>query len=211
MIRWPTANPPSGRTPIRAALPAAIIAALLAALLQGCAPPLLVAGAAAGAAGAAVVADKRAPGVVLEDQRIESRSQGAINSDRALAEGVNVSVTSYHQVVLVTGQVPDEPARRRVLDHIRNLDGVRKIHDHLEIGPPSLLRQRSRDTMTTARVKSELMGEAGVPSVHVKVVTEKDTVYLMGRVRRADAERIGAAVQRVEGVRLIVFVFEYIA
>lgn len=185
-------------------------ALLMLASMQGCAPPLLVAGAAAGAAGAAVVADKRAPGVVLDDQRIETRARGAVNSDRALAEDVNVSITSYNQVVLLTGQVPDEAARQRVIGHVRSVDKVRRIHDHLEVGPPSLLRQRSRDTVTTARVKSELMGETGLPAVHVKVVTEKDTVYLMGRVRREDAERIGGIVQRVDGVRLIVLVFEYI-
>lgn len=184
---------------------------LLPGLLQGCAAPLLVAGTAAGVAGATVVADKRTPAVVLDDQRIESRSQGAINADRALARDVNVSVTSYNHVVLLTGQVPDEAARQRVLAHIRGVEKVGRIHDHLEIGPPSQLGQRSRDTMTTARVKSELMGENGIPAVHIKVVTEKDTVYLMGRVRREEAQQIGAIVQRVEGVKLIVLVFEYLA
>ena len=190
----------------------AVIAALaVLGTMQGCAAPLLVAGTAAGVAGATVVADKRTPAVALDDQRIEMRGRGAIDGDRALARDVNVSITSYNHVVLITGQVPDEAARQRVLGHVRGVDKVRRIHDHMEIGPPSLLGQRSRDTMTTARVKSELMGENGIPSIHIKVVTEKDTVYLMGRVRRDEAERIGAIVQRVEGVRLIVLVFEYLA
>ncbi len=177
-------------------------------LLQGCAAPLLVAGA---AAGVAITQDKRPPGVVLEDERLESRIASAVNGDRSLARDVNVSVTSYHQVVLLTGQVPDEATRQRVLAHLRGIEQIRRIHDHLAIAPPSQLGQRSRDTMITARVKSALAGENGFPSAHLKIVTERDTVYLMGRVRRDDAARIGAIVQGVEGVKLIVFVFEYLA
>jgi osmotically-inducible protein OsmY len=189
------------------------LAALLMAigLLQGCAAPLLVAGTAAGVAGAAVIAERRAPEIVLEDQGIEMRIMRAINDDRALADGVKVAATSYNRVVLLTGQVADEAARQRVLTHVRDTAGVTQIHDHLAIGPTALLAQRTRDTRTTARVKSELLGESGIPGVHVKVVTEKDVVYLMGRVSREEAQRAAALAQRVDGVKQIVLVFEYLS
>lgn len=180
-------------------------------MLQGCAAPLLVAGAAAGVAGFAIIGDRRPAEVVLEDQNIEMSVARAINDDPALAKDVKVSVTSYYHVVLLTGQIPNEAARQRVLGHVGKLGKASKVHDHLEIGPTALLAQRSRDTQTTARVKSALMGQNGTPSVHVKVVTEKDTVYLMGRVKREEAERVGAIVQGVEGVKMIVLIFEYLA
>lgn len=179
-------------------------------ILQGCAAPVVVAGAAAGIAGVAVIGERRPAEVVLEDQGIESRAAKAINDDAALAQDVKVGVTSYYHAVLLTGQVPDEAARERVIRHVSGVGKVAKIHDHLEIGPTALLAQRSRDTRTTARVKSALMGQNGVPSVQVKVVTEKDTVYLMGRVHHAEAEQASAVVQNVEGVRMIVLVFEYL-
>lgn len=190
------------------ALPLIAVTLIAPGLMQGCAAPLLVAGA---AAGVAITQDKRPPGVVIEDERLESRIASAINNDRALARDVRVSVTSYHQVVLLTGQIPDETARQRVLAHARGMEQVRRIHDHLEIAAPAQLGQRSRDTMITARVKNALAGENGFPSTHLKIITEKDTVYLMGRVQREDAARIGTLVQNVEGVKLIVLVFEYLA
>lgn len=180
-------------------------------LLPGCAAPLLVAGTAAGVAGAAVIAERRAPEIVLEDQGIEMRIMNAINGDRALASGVKVSATSYNRVVLLTGQVADEATRQRVLAHVRATAGVTHVHDHLDTGPTVLLAQRSRDTRTTARVKSELLGETGIPGVHVKVITEKDVVYLMGRVSREEAQRAAALAQRVDGVKKIVLVFEYLS
>lgn len=198
----------SFKAPSRNVLTLIAMALTLPALIQGCAAPLLVAGA---AAGAAITQDKRPPAVMLEDERLESRIAGVLNEDRSLARDVRVSVTSYHQVVLLTGQIPDDAARQRVLAHVRAIEQVRRIHDHLEIAPPAQLGQRSRDTMITARVKSALAGENGFPSAHLKIVTEKDTVYLMGRVKREDATRIGAIVQGVDGVRMIVLVFEYLA
>lgn len=187
-----------------------LAAALLAAVsLTGCAPPLLVAGAAAGAVGATVATDERAPAGIVEDQRIEGRIRKAVNADRSLADGVRVSVNSYNGIVLLTGQVPDESARDRVVAHAQAVEGVRQLHDHIEVGPPAGLQQRSRDTMLTTRVKSELVSERGLPSVHVKVITEKETVYLMGRVSRREAQRIGEILQGIDGVRKIVLVFEY--
>lgn len=187
-----------------------LAAALLATVpLAGCAPPLLVAGAAAGAVGATVATDERPTAVIVEDQRIEGRIRGAINGDRSLVDGVRVSVDSYNGIVLLTGQVPDAAARGRVVAHAQAAKGVRRLHDHLEIGAPAGLQQRSRDTMLTTRIKSELVSERGLPSVHVKVISEKGNVYLMGRVSRAAAQRIGEIVQGVDGVRSIVLVFEY--
>ncbi|MDX9741711.1 MAG: BON domain-containing protein [Gammaproteobacteria bacterium] len=180
-------------------------------LLQGCAAPLLVAGTAAGVAGTAVVAERRPPAVVLEDQGAEMRVMNAINGDRALATDVNVSATSYNRVLLLTGQVPDEAAHARVLAHVRANAKAASVHDHLKVGAPSLLAQRTRDTRTTARVKSALLGEDGIPGVHVKVVTERDIVYLMGRVSREEGQRAAAIAQRVDGVRMIVLVFEYLS
>lgn len=180
-------------------------------LLQGCPAPLLVAGTAAGVAGTAVVAERRSPAVALEDQGLEIRIMNAINGDRALATDVNVAVTSYNHVLLLTGQVPNEAARERILSHVRkNAGRSATVHDHIQVAAPSLLAQRTRDTRTTARVKSALLADDGVPGSHIKVITERDVVYLMGRVSREEGQRAAAVTQRVDGVKQIVLVFEYL-
>lgn len=188
----------------------AAVLVLISWLAAGCAAPLLVAGTAAGVAGTAVMTERRAPDVVLEDQAIESRIARIVGADRELGTETRISATSYNRVVLLTGQVPDSDARQRVRNHVRTIDAVSRIHDHLEEMPPVALAQRTRDTRTTARVKSELIGADGVPAVHVKVVTENDTVYLMGRLTREEALQAAEVARRVSGVRLIVRAFEYL-
>ncbi len=174
-----------------------------------CVPPLLIAGAAAVGAGA-VVSDRRTARVVIDDQKLESEAIDSINSDQQLAKGVNVSVTSYNQVVLLTGQAPDDQAVERIIRHVQTIENVRTVHEHIERRAPTGFGQRSRDALTTSRVKSALLGEEGLSSLQVKVVTENNVVYLMGMVRRAEADRVSQVVQEVDGVRRVVLVFEYI-
>lgn len=188
----------------------ACCALLMLVTTTACAPPLLIAGAAAGVAGASVISDKRTAGVVFEDKRIEIRAVETINDDGEISDATHVSVTSYNQVVLLTGQAASEEDRQRIIDHVSAIEGVRGIHDHIEISDPTGLRQRSRDTLTTARIKSELVGNQGLASAQIKVVTENDIVYLMGLVTRAQAEKIVPVVQQVEGIRGVVLVFEYV-
>lgn len=172
----------------------------------GCVAPVLVAGA---AAGAAMATDKRTTGAVLDDQSIELKAGGEINADDTLKDA-HISITSYNRIVLLTGQVPAQELRDRVIAHVNTVDKVRTIHDELTIGPSISMKQRGIDSLTTAKVKSRLLGEQGLPSVHVKVVTENNVVYLMGIARRNDAQYIARIVQQVDGVVRVVLVIEYL-
>lgn len=176
--------------------------------MTACAPPLLIAG--AGAAGAVVVSDRRTAQIQIEDQKIESAAADAIGADLRLSEGVRVSVTSYNRVMLLTGQAPDQTAIDRIIQHMRGIEKVRSIHNHIETRAPTTFSQRTRDTLTTSRVKSTLLGEEGMSSLQVKVVSENDVVYLMGLVRRNEADRVSEVVQQIEGVKQVVLIFEYI-
>ena len=73
-------------------------------LVSGCAGVLV-----GSAATSAVVAhDERTTGTFIEDQAIELKSIEAIRGKSDLRANTNLSVTSYNQVVLVTGQAPTQ-------------------------------------------------------------------------------------------------------
>lgn len=172
----------------------------------GCVAPVLVAGA---AAGAAMVTDKRTTAATLDDQAIELKAGGELNADETLKDA-HISVTSYNRVVLLTGQVPTQDLRERALAHVNTVDKVRRVHDELVIGPSTSMKQRGIDSLTTAKVKSRLLGEQGLPSVHTKVVTDHNVVYLMGLAKRNDAQYIAQIVQQVDGVQRVVLAIEYL-
>lgn len=175
-------------------------------LLQGCAP-VIVAGA---AAGASVANDRRTAGTVLEDQSIELKATTAIQSDETLSKSVHVSATSFNNIILLTGQAPTRALRDRVLEHVHNIDKVRRIHNEISIDEPTAFKTRSNDTWITTKAKSTLLGAKGLDATHVKIVTEDGVVYLMGLVTRDDGDTIAKTIQQVKGVQRVVKVFEYL-
>lgn len=174
--------------------------------LNGCAP-VIVAGA---ATGASVANDRRTAGTVLEDQSIELKAASAIQGDESLAKSVHVSVTSFNNIVLLTGQAPTRALRNRVLNHINDIEKVRRIHNEIAIEEPTSFKTRSSDTWITTKTKSTLLGAKGLEATHVKVVTENGVVYLMGLVTHEQGNTAAKTVQQVSGVQRVVKVFEYI-
>ena len=185
------------------ALALAVLATVV--LLNGCVPVIV-----AGAAGTALVAtDRRSAGAQIDDTAIEAKVSQYYNTrygDRAHA-----SVTSYNGIVLLTGEVPDEAARRDIVDFAKRTDRVRAVQDEMVVARPSEIGSRTNDAYLTSVVKTRFL-EAGdrFSTTHVKVVTDRGVVYLMGMVRRTEADAAAQIAASTRGVARVVKVFEYI-
>ncbi|HSD52749.1 MAG TPA: BON domain-containing protein [Burkholderiales bacterium] len=177
-----------------------------AALLQGCAP-LVVGGAVAG--GAMVAADRRQPDIMATDERIEIQATNRI-SDIFKDKG-NINVTCYNKEVLLTGEAPTEALKQDAEKAAATVPEVKGVINDLQIGPPSSLGQRSNDTYLTSVVKSRFVTAQKFNPIHVKVVTESGTVYLMGLVTRREADDATQIARTTNGVKRVVRVFEYVA
>lgn len=179
--------------------------------LSGCAG-LIMGGATAGVAtGAAMAHDRRTVGTIVEDQAIELKAYDALNQE--LAQRSHINVTSYNNVVLLSGEVPTPQLRRRAEEIATGIDKVRHVHNELTIAPPSSFASRSTDTWITTKVKTALLQVDGIPDFdpsRVKVVTERGVVYLFGLLRPREAEAVTRTIRRVGGVQKVVKLFEYI-
>lgn len=176
----------------------------IAPLMQACFPVV-----AAGAGTAAVMADdRRTSGIFIEDQNIELKVANRI-AER-YGSNVHVSVTSYNLAVLLTGEVPDEPTRNAVAEIAKGVPNVRLVYNETVIGQPSSFSERSNDTYLTSRVKARMVEARKFHPNHVKVVTEAGVVYLMGIVKRAEAEAATEIARTTPGVKKVVRLFEYL-
>lgn len=177
----------------------------LAAGLQGCAP-LIVGGAVAG--GAMVAVDRRQPDIMATDERIEIQAANRI-SDLFKDKG-HVNVTSFNRQVLLTGEAPTEALKQEAERAAATTPEVKSVINELVIAPPSELGARSNDTYITSLVKSRFVTAQKFNPIHVKVVTERATVYLMGLVTRREADDATQIARTTSGVKRVVRVFEYI-
>ena len=174
--------------------------------LASCAAPIIVGGV---IGGAMVASDRRTTGIQVEDEMIEQRSATAIRENFGSKEHVNI--TSYNRQVLITGEVSSDAVSRQVESLIRKIENVRTdVVNELVVGPASSVSDRTSDVLLVAKVKASIIDTEDVFANIYKVVGERGTIYLMGRVTQREAKRATDVVRGVGGVKRVVRVFEYI-
>lgn len=180
-----------------------LAAATLAAGLSACVP-LVVGG--GFASGVLVAMDRRTSGAQLEDQGIELRGSNRLKE--VLGEGAHVNVTSYNRQVLLTGEVARAEDIQRAEQTIARVENVNSVVNDLVVGIPSTLTQRSTDALITSKVKASLIDAKDLQASAFKVITERNAVYLMGRVTQREANRATEIARGVKDVAKVVRVFE---
>ena len=174
-------------------------------LLGGCA--VLAGGAMVGSALSAT--DRRSTGTQVEDQSIELKAVSRVGG--AVGDRGHVNVTSYNRTVLITGEVASEADRLAVEKAISGIEQVRATVNELAVMGNSTLTVRSNDTYLTGRVKAAFIDAKDLQVNTLKVVTERSTVYLMGRVTEREATRAADVARGQSGVGKVVKVFELIS
>lgn len=179
--------------------------ALAAGALAGCAPVVL----GGAAVGALVATDRRTSGAQLEDEGIELRSSNSLRD--AFGDRAHINVTSYNRQVLLTGEVPNAQDKQAAERLVSGVDNVRSIVNELAVMPNTSLSQRANDSLISGKVKASFVDAKDLYANAFKVVTERGTVYLMGRVTRREAERATEITRGIDGVQKVVRLFEIIS
>ena len=156
------------------------------------------------------IPDRRNTDRILKDENIESKATNELYGNTKINKKIHVNVTSYNGIVLVTGEVLTEELHQQVIDLIRNLPDVKRVHNELVVGNLTSFESRSGDTWITSKVKSNMLSTKELKSTLIKVVTENDTVYLMGIVTEKEADMAVDVARNVKGVKRVVKIFEII-
>ena len=176
-----------------------------AVVLTGCFPVV----ATGVVAGALSVSDRRTTGAQAEDQAIEIK---AFNRFREQFKGDNtsLSVVSFNRIALLTGYVPNAAMKAEAARVLGSVDNVRTVLNEVIVGPVPSIRTYGTDTVLTTRVKASLLEAKDIQANVIKVLTESNTVFLMGIVTEREAARAADIASRVSGVRRVVRAFEII-
>lgn len=179
-----------------------IVAALP--LLGGCAVALL---GGAAATGVLVAEDRRTVGTMTEDQGIEIKASSRIGER---ARDAHINITSFNRMVLLSGEVPSAATREDAERIARGVENVRGVFNELQVAGNAALSSRTNDSYLTSKVKARFVDSQKFNAVHVKVVTENGAVYLMGLVKRGEAEAATEVARTTGGVHKVVRLFEYL-
>ena len=181
-----------------------LVGAALGSVLSACAP-IVVGGA---VVGSLVATDRRTSGAQLEDEGIELRAANRIRDN--LGERGHINVNSYNRRVLITGEVPSAQDKQLVEQVVTRVDNVQLVVNELAVLGTTSLTQRSSDALVTGRIKAAMVDTRDLFANAYKVVTERGTTYLMGRVTQREADRATEIARSTPGVQKVVRVFEII-
>ena len=159
--------------------------------------------------GAPLIYDRYSWQQSLNNQKIDSSVDNLIKSDLDLANNTNITVTSFNYIALITGQVANEAEREKVKKIVANIPKVRRVVNALTIGKPVSMTQKTQDAWVTTKIRSKILTTDEVNPKSVKVLTENNTVYLMGTVDIAQAVALTNIATHTSGVWRVVKLFEY--
>ncbi len=168
--------------------------------------PVIVGGA---VVGSLVATDRRTSGAQLEDEGIELRAASRIREN--LGDRVHVNVNSYNRRVLITGEVPNAQDLQLVEQVVSRVENVQSVVNELAVLGNATLTQRSSDVLVTGKVKAGLVDAKDLFANAFKVVTERGTTYLMGRVTQREADRATEIARSTGGVQKVVRLLETIS
>lgn len=153
----------------------------------------------------------RTTGQFIDDETAEVTI--AVNLKKASPElkASNLNVKVYNGVVLISGQVPSEEARKTAEQVATQHRGVKRVVNQLEIAGKATVISDINDLTITTQIKALVLRDLG-REVYQRtlITTENSVVYVMGFVTKTEAAALENVVSTVRGVKRIVRVFEYI-
>lgn len=181
-----------------------IIAALLiTSFLQAC--PLILIGGTGGIA--LLVHERRTAGTLADDKEIQLKIYRLLK--KKVPKSSDIVVVAYNRRVLLAGEAPDQKTKLLANTIARELVNVREIINEIELKKSRTSKARTKDTLTTGKVKTALLKNKISLLNHVKVITIGNTVYLMGIVTIDEGKISIEQARRVNTVKKVVQVFEY--
>ncbi|MDB5907235.1 MAG: transporter [Massilia sp.] len=190
--------------PLMRPLAKAILCATLLTSLSGCVE-MMVGGA---MLGAVATSDRRTLGAQTEDKTITVKAE--LKVPKIAGPDAHVNIASFNRKVLLTGEVRDEAAKATVEREVKAIEGVQAVSNELEISGPSSYTARSSDALITTKVKASLVDMKTISATSFKVVTERGTVFMMGRVTEREGQVAADVARGVSGVQKVVKIFEYL-
>ena len=150
-------------------------------------------------------------GSKIDDSLIETKV--AVNVAKAspdLDKNSHIVVSSFNGIVLLAGQTPRADLKSLAEQAAGQVQRVKKVHNELQVLPPSSILARNNDAWLTTKIKTQMLTDNSIPGSRIKVITENGIVYMLGLLTQQEATRATNLVQGVSGVQKIVKLFEYI-
>ena len=154
--------------------------------------------------------DRRSAGEVLDDRTIMLRMLAWPGQDIML-EDAHLNFMVYNKSLLITGEVPNNATLKHTIQQAKIQDPkIKQVFNEITVGPNSGLLSRSKDSAITTQIETLFHDQEVFHPTLVRVMTENQTVYLMGAVTQREAQKAVKVASKAKWVKKIVKRFDYL-
>jgi len=169
-----------------------------------------VQGAAAVTTVATISNDRRSAGEILDDKTLDLNLSSIVRKDEIL-EDMHLNFMVYNKAVLMTGESPSTEVRDYLEKTIkRHAPKMKQLINEVAVMPNSGYLSRAKDGIITVQIETLFLNQEVFHPTHVRVMTERRTVYLMGSVTKREAEHATNLATRAKNVDKVVKLFNYL-
>ena len=177
-------------------------------ILSSCSP--IVQGAAAVTTVATMQNDRRSAGEILDDKNLYTKLSNIVRKDNIL-KGVHINFMVYNEAVLMVGEVPSAEAKNYLEKQLKKkLPKMKQLINEVAVMPNSSYFSRAKDGVITLQIETLFLNQEVFHPAHVRIITERRTVYLMGSVTKREAEHATNLTARAKNVDKVVKLFNYL-
>ena len=170
----------------------------------------IVQGAAAVTTVATMSNDRRSAGEIIDDKTLDMNLSNIVRKDTIL-EDMHINFMVYNKAVLMAGEAPSTEAREYLEKQIkRNAPKMKQLINEVEVMPNSSYLSRAKDGIITVQIETLFLNQEIFRPTHVRVMTKRRTVYLMGSVTKREAEHATNLVTKAKNVDKVVKLFNYL-
>jgi len=177
-------------------------------ILSSCSP--LVQGAAAVTTVATMSNDRRSAGEILDDKTLDLNLSNIVRKD-VILEDMHINFMVYNKAVLMVGESPSAESRDYLEKQIKlKAPKMRQLINEVSIMPNSSYFARAKDRVITLQIETLFLDQEVFHPSHVRVMTERRIVYLMGSVTKREAEHATNLATKAKNVDKVVKLFNYL-
>jgi osmotically-inducible protein OsmY len=154
--------------------------------------------------------DRRSAGEIIDDKTLNFNLSNIVRKD-AILEDMHINFMVYNKAVLMLGEAPSIEARDYLEKQIKQkIPKIRKFINEVSVMPNSSYLSRAKDGIITVQVDALFLDQEVFHPTHVRVITERRTVYLMGSVTKREAEHATNLATKAKNVDKVVKLFNYL-
>ena len=142
----------------------------------------------------------------LNDYKLSATTGHLLAKDHIFDNpGCKLDIAVFHGAILLAGHVSSEALKQAAIDRLKSLSGYRVIYNQITIGNSG--SDSLFDSWITTKIRTRIFADSSIAPNEFKIVTVDGIVYILGDIRKEQADSVVDIARTTDKVIRVVKLF----